>query len=262
MPDFSKLKLGKGPAWPQLLDKKRLKVADFASILPAAPDDQDYTKGITNWGMLDNDTLGDCTIADIIHGIQVWMTNVGVPWPTMDVLTQVALDYYEWWCGYVPGNPNTDNGGVIVDQLNRWLAKGFNYHKLMGYADPQITNLTHVAQSINLFGGVSIGLLLPVTAQNQEVWDIVGDPTDQESPAYPGSWGGHATYVPKYNSLSSGLSPTCITWSVLMPMTERFWLTYVDEVHALFGKMWMEKSVAPGGFDWTLMFKYLPQVGN
>jgi len=32
---------------------------------------RDWTKGITEWGMMMNDTLGDCTIAGVGHAVQV-----------------------------------------------------------------------------------------------------------------------------------------------------------------------------------------------
>ncbi len=83
------------------------------------------------------------------------------------------LTYYEQWVGYVAGNPSTDNGGIELDVLNDWQKQGFAGDTLMAFADPRPANLTEVHQSIALFGGVYIGLSLPLTAQTQDVWDVV-----------------------------------------------------------------------------------------
>ena len=47
-----------------------------------------------------------------------------------------------------------------------------------------------------MFGGVYIGLALPVTAQTQDVWDVVAG---GGANAKKGSWGGHCVFVPKYD---------------------------------------------------------------
>ena len=135
--------------------------------------------------MMLNDSLGDCTIAGVAHAVQVWTANNGsmvtVPNPTVE-------KYYEQWDGYVPGQPSTDQGGVELDVLNDWHKQGFDGNPLLAFADPKPANLTEVRQSIALFGGVYIGLSLPITAQTQEVWDVV---PKGGAKAKPGSWGGH-----------------------------------------------------------------------
>src|SRR5208337_5436095 len=118
-------------------------------------------------------------------------------------------------------------------------------HILLGFADPHPADLLAVRQAISLFGGVYIGLSLPLTAQNQPVWDVT-DPTDPG--AAPGSWGGHCVFVPKYDADSF----TCITWGGLQKMTTAFWMEYCDEAHALLSKDWLGAvgaMASPGGFD-------------
>ena len=52
----------------------------LASGLPPAPPAVDYTRGITDFGMMLNDRLGCCTIAAVGHGVQVWRLNAsGAP---------------------------------------------------------------------------------------------------------------------------------------------------------------------------------------
>jgi len=99
-----------------------------------------------------------------------------------------------------------------------------------------------VHQSIALFGGVYIGLALPITAQNQDVWDVV---PHGGANAKKGSWGGHCVFVPKYDQ--NGF--TCITWGQLKTMTLAFWKEYCDEAHALLSQDWLTAKGAPNGFN-------------
>jgi len=237
MIDHSKMKLGRKAI---KTDSRTLQLARYLTAkLPPPPPAADWTKGITAWGMMLNDTLGDCTIAGVGHAVQVWTANTGrpatVPDPTIE-------SYYEKWDGYVPGNPSTDQGGVELDVLNDWRQQGFAGHSLLAFADPKVANLAEVRQSIALFGGVYIGLALPISAQTQDVWDVV---KNGGANARPGSWGGHCVFVPKYD----GNTFTCVTWGQLKTMTVAFWKKYCDEAHALLGKNWLETKGSPAGFN-------------
>ena len=207
--------------------------------LPPPPPARDWTKGITGWGMMLNDTLGDCTIAGVGHAIQVWTANNG---GIKTVPDNAIESYYEKWDGYVPGNPNTDTGGIELDVLTDWQKQGFAGHTLTAFADPNVSNLDQIRHSIAMFGGVYIGLDLPLTAQTQEVWDVVAG---GGANAKKGSWGGHCVFVPKYDQHGF----TCITWGQLKTMTLAFWTQYVDEAHTLLGKDWLTSKGSVAGFD-------------
>jgi hypothetical protein len=237
MADHSKMKLGRKAI---KTDSRTLVFGRYLTpAIPPPPPTADWTKGVTAWGMMLNDTLGDCTIAGVGHAVQVWTANtasmVTVPDPTI-------LSYYEHWDGYVPSNPNTDSGGIELDVLNDWQKQGFAGNTLLAFADPKPANLVEVRQSIALFGGVYIGLNLPLTAQSQDVWDVV---PRGGAKAKPGSWGGHCVFVPKYDQHGF----TCITWGQLKTMTVAFWNKYCDEAHALLGQDWIAAKGAPSGFD-------------
>jgi hypothetical protein len=113
---------------------------------------------------------------------------------------------------------------------------------LLAFADPKPYKLVEIQQSIALFGGVYIGLALPLTAQSQDVWDVV---KGGGANARKGSWGGHCVYVPKYDA--NGF--TCITWGQPKTMTLAFWKKYCDEAHTLFGQDWLTAKGAPSGFE-------------
>ena len=239
MADHSNMKLGRKAV---ITDSRTLRLAKYISTgLPAPPPAKDWTKGIANWGMMLNDKLGCCTIAAAAHAVQVWSANTA---SEVTVPDAQVLQYYEQWDGYKPSEPNTDSGGVELSVLTNWQKSAFGTHKLVAFADPAFANLEQIRQAINLFGGVYIGVSLPATAQTQTVWDVV--PNGGES-AKPGSWGGHAVFVPKYDA--DGF--TCITWGELKTMTVAFWNEYVDEAHALLSHDWMAKKGSPSGFKLT-----------
>lgn len=246
MADHSKMRLGKRAP---RIDSRTLMLAKYMKDLPPPPESVDYTKGLTSFGMMMNDSLGDCTIAGCGHAIQIWTANQG---SESTVADSDVLAAYEAWDGYNPADPSTDQGGVEIDVLNDWRQNGLAGHKLLAYADPDPGNQVHVKQAIELFGGVYIGLQLPLTAQNQDVWDVVSESffgklksliIPEYSPSDPGSWGGHCVFVPQYDA--NGL--TCITWGALKRMTWAFWAKYCDESHALLSPEWVNNRQT--GFD-------------
>jgi hypothetical protein len=222
-------------------DTRTLRLARyFTEDLPSPPVAKDWSKGITSFGMMLNDQLGDCTIAGCGHAVQVLSANAGAE---ITVPDSAILAAYEQWDGYKPADPSTDQGGVELDVLTDWRKNGLAGHKLLAFADPEATNVIEIKQCIALFGGVYIGVSLPLTAQTQDVWDAVDDPGDGSAQA--GSWGGHCVFVCAYDS--DGL--TCITWGAQKKMTWTFWNEYVDEAHALLSADWLGANGAPSGFD-------------
>lgn len=239
MADHSKMKLGRKAI---RTDSRTLMLGNYLTpSLPPPPPTADWTKGVTGWGMMLNDQLGDCTIAGVAHAVQVWSANTG---NTITVADSIIQTYYQNWDGYVPGNPSTDSGGIELDVLTNWQKQGFSGHTLTAFADAKAPNLVEIRQSIALFGGVYIGLALPLTAQNQDVWDVV---SGGGAKAKKGSWGGHCVFVPKYDEKTF----TCITWGQLKTMTLAFWTKYCDEAHALLGQDWISAKGSPPGFDQT-----------
>jgi len=220
-------------------DSRTLKLGKYLQALPPAPKSRSWFHGVSSFGEMLNDQLGDCTIAACGHAVQIWSLNASgteITVPDSEIET-----IYEKWCGYVPGDPNTDNGGVELDVLGDWLHNGFAGHNLAAYASVNPANLGEVRQAINLFGGVYIGINLPLSAQNQNIWYPVSGPD-----SVPGSWGGHAVFVPAYGS--SGL--TAISWGEPLSMTNGFWTEYVEEVYALLSPVFIRSNTeAPSGFN-------------
>ncbi len=282
-------------------DSRTLKLARYlAPALPAPPAVVDYSMGISDWGMMLNDQLGCCTIAAVGHALQAWTRNaLG---RELTVPDSTILEYYEKWDGYNPANPATDQGGIELDVLNDWRQQSFDGQTLNAFAAVELANgdaengarANLIETAIWLFGGIYIGLELPLTAQTQDVWDI--DPSAASDESAPGSWGGHAVYVVGYEEQDSGFkiqnsrfktpesefaggdtgatvaaaggsaSPypgflTCITWGQLKKMTWAWFEKYCSEAYVLVSNDWLKTNgVSPSGLNLAALEKDLAAV--
>lgn len=227
------VKLGKSP---KRADEKLLKLSSYkTAALPAPPSTVQWGTHVPTFPMYDNDSLGDCTCAAVGHQLQVWTSNHGSIWtPTTKEVTDL---YWETGSG--------DTGRVETDVLNYWHNNGFGSRgdKLFGYVEVNPLNITEVKQAIWLFGGLYIGIALPLTAQQQSFWKVVPGPGSE-----PGSWGGHAVNVTAYCSSYVVVA----TWGMRMRMSWAFWKKYVDEAYALLSQDWANGTVkAPNGFNFS-----------
>lgn len=226
-----RFKLGRRPA---RFDSRTLRMERYLTpSAPAPPEAIYWSKGFPKWGMMLNDDLGDCTIAGLGHATQTWYLNTGVNVNLGRVTPSDAVikKGYEDFCGYNPADPNTDQGGVMLDVLNSYRQIGLGGDKPLAYAAVDVTNLTHVKQAIALFGGLYGGFNIPQSALDQndvgQTWTVV--PNDG------GIAGGHAVWIPDFNPLT----PICATWGMRQAMTWEFFLKYFDEGYAIFSPDWL-----------------------
>jgi hypothetical protein len=126
------VKFGAKPPRPEQI-RRTLKFKDYLGLaLPTPPLHVDWTRGFNwNWGMMLNDQLGICTEAKKGHALQIWTLCQNRMFTVAD---SVVLNAYEVDAGYVPGDPSTDSGEVIIDNLNGWRKNGFGGVSLMAYA--------------------------------------------------------------------------------------------------------------------------------
>ena len=215
--------------------------------LPTPPTTEDLGAKVTKLGMMDNDTVGDCTCACAGHMVQAWTANCG----NQVIIPDAAiLSAYEAVSGYVPGLPSTDVGANCEDVLAYWKNTGIGSHFIVGYASVDVTNQSQVEDSVYLFGGIYLGVNMPISAQNQTgpglVWDV--PPGGAIGDGEPGSWGGHAVPIVAYDA--AGL--TVITWGALQRMSWAFLTTYCDEAYAVLSQDWIETSgLSPDNFDFA-----------
>ena len=243
------MKLGR---LPKRNDKRNLKLKDYLSSLPAIPQSIDWSHGITDWEMFNNDTVGDCTCAGAAHLIMQWTANSGleiVPSPA-DVLSA-----YSAITGYNPNDPSTDTGANELDVLNYWRQNGIGNHKIGAYVSVDPSSIDHVKATVYLFGGMYIGVQLPNSAMNQtnakQVWDIVADDG--------GIDGGHCVEIVAYDA--NGL--TAVTWGALQKMTWRWWNKYVDECYAVLSNDFLcGNGLTSNGFALNALQQDLKEVSQ
>jgi len=239
---------------PQLRLSRYLKAG-----LPAPPTSCDYSPLATTAlsQMYDNDQLGDCVIAAGYHivGTESGNANGGKPFIATD--KQIIADYSAIG-GYVPGNPNTDQGCDIQTALNYWVSHGFaDGTKPLGWLAVDAGNPEEVKQAIYLFGGsLDIGVELPdawinpFPSSNGFIWDVAGDP-DQEN--------GHSIMSPGFNAVGYTKQGIIIaTWSLLGVITWAAVQKYL--VNAAGGELYVllmpdqiaaGQAKAPNGVAWA-----------
>jgi len=253
------MKLGKLPA-----DRTtpRLYLAKYLSpTLPPLPSTAfSWTRGKKDWGMLGNDELGLCVIAGIAHSIQVATLNTWNEKGDLLVTKEETVDYYSKWAGYVPGDPSTDNGAIIVDVLDRWMVDGFGMpgrplHKLGAFADVDASNLEHVLHAIHLLGPVAVGVQLPIAVQGAAEWTVT--PRRFDPRTWPGSWGGHDVTLTGFDQHARMVE--FISWGDVMRMSFDFFKAYVDEAHAQLLNGW---QYVPGMLDLPTLKADLAQLGK
>lgn len=183
-----------------------------------------------SWGMLANDQLGDCVIAMVLHSIMSFHLDAGTTPPAFT--DQDAISLYGI-CGYKPGDPSTDGGcdeSAVMQAWENGLAQTSDgvSHTIAGTVAIDPTDLVEMRVGIDEFGAVSLGVALPVTAQGQTEWDVVGDP--QKDPnSQPGSWGGHGIPAREYDQASFSV----VTWGSEILETVLFHQTYMQEAHVV-----------------------------
>lgn len=214
------------------------------SGLPPLPATVDYASGLpANLGMMLNDTLGDCTCAAVGHSEQIWTSNTQstMVTPTDDQIEQL----YEAVGGYIPGNPNTDNGANEQVVLSYWLNNPVDNNKLTAFIEINQADMANVKRCVWECGVVYIGFNVPnylmenLTAPGS-IWDV--DPNGDNSSA-----GGHAVIIVGY--LPNG-NLILVSWGSVYYMTPAFWNAQVDEAYALVNQDWVEKTgLTPAGLN-------------
>lgn len=198
-------------------------------------------------GMMLNDELGDCTCAAVYHLIQVWsfiITGQMVTAPD-----SVVLKAYEIIDGYVPGDPSTDQGGIMQHVMRYWVKKGVpmtnGVNKALAVVeiDPQVD--IDIANAIADCAGVNLGFNVPAYLMPDN-----GDPPPQLWDINPGAdntiIGGHDVIATGFNG---SMTLNVISWGErAYRMTKAFRDTFVTEAYAIANPAWINgRGTTPGG---------------
>lgn len=240
------MKLGKLPA---KFDGRTLKLSNYLDVPqlpPLPPEGSDWFSKVSQFNMGGNDTLGDCVIAGAAHMRQTWTANAGrreVITPDKSIITQ----YYKLTGGQ-------DTGLNMLQTLIHWRKYGLWGDKIAAFVSVNPRKLTQVAYANYLFGGVYLGMELPLAWQDAEVWDMPGGgPTGDGE---PGSWGGHCVAAGKVNA--DGV--TVSTWGTEILVTPAGML-YCDEAYCIISLDWFNTAhQTPTGLKWKELMADLGEV--
>lgn len=213
-------KLGKLPA---VKNSVSFRLRDYLSLtrLPVPPNIGGHKDLVTEHNMFGNDTVGDCTCADVGHATIYWNKEAG---KSVNITADYVLAMYSAITGYTPLKPETDTGANMADVAKYQQKTGLkdahgNYHKIGAYLAVTPGNFEELKQAIHLFGAVSIGWELPDSAQDQfgkQPWTVVKGARVE---------GGHDTlavaYDPEYLYV--------VTWGALQKVAWSFVSKYMDE---------------------------------
>jgi hypothetical protein len=245
--DHTTVKLGKKDA---RFDPRTLKFADFTTTY-VPPSSAAYGLGLT-YAMDGNDQYGDCGVAAFAHQVQVWNSLTDRSFAVGEAQCIAA---YEVLCpGFNPVTDANDNGTDLLTNCQYWKSHGiddpassYGRDQISAYMSVDPTNTMDVEQSIAQFGGLYLGVQLPISAQSQvgSLWTVTSGRN-----AEPGSWGGHAIPVISYDP-----DKLCVvTWGALQYMTWDFLYTYGDESYCLLSRNWFAgpasgSGLSPSGFS-------------
>lgn len=202
----------------------------------------DRATDVPQWPMYLNDQLGDCTIAGMGHLFGAMSVYGGHPFALFN--DSVIQSTYSAIGGYVPGQPNTDQGCAMPDVLKYMSSTGMTdeagkTHKVAAWAafgNP--TDATLLSQVLAIFGGVYLGINCPQSAEtefdNHQVWTYVTN-----SPIA----GGHAIAMHHRKPYGSQVGVFDFsTWGALQWATLSFISGYVEEAYVVITEDWIRTN--------------------
>lgn len=198
----------------------------------------------TSWGMLGNDTVGDCAEAGILHLIQGQSANTGNP---LSATTAQALALYSAVTGYNPNDPNTDQGTVLSTLLSYIQTNGVEMTdstgkvvtvEVVGSTSLDISSFAQMRYAAYTFGGGYLGINCPQECESDTTnWNF--------SPGLPIA-GGHC--IPQEGEGAEG--GKIISWGMVIPTSLGFLLSYLDEAYCVITKSWLNaQGKSPTGLD-------------
>ena len=206
----------------------------------SVPRSFDYSNRVKSYPMALNDTYGDCTLAGVIHMLQLAYAEIGEEfiYPGDEAVKE---EYFKLTGG-------ADAGCVERSVLETWMKDGLFGTKISAYAPVNIKNKNEMAAAIYLFGSVYLGVEMPSNAETQfeahQPWHIENF---AEQPS-----GGHCVVATGCNRFGIDI----ITWGATESMTWNWWNTYGSEAWVVIPEVFIELDHGP---VWNIDLKTLQE---
>lgn len=225
-----------------------LKLSKYTAALAPVPRKVywEYKVPLDLWGVLGNDTVGDCEIARIMHIIMLATAHTGT---MLKPTVEETLAVYSAVTGYDPkqtqpdGSNPTDNGANTPDVFNYWQNTGImisgKLNKIAGWVRVR-SDIESIKQAIWLFCAASLDI-----AVYQSMMDQFNGHQPWDAPAGD-LLGYHA--VPFFGFGSEGT--TGVTWGALQQMGWQTALQILQGAYAVITEDWITSTgKSPNGFD-------------
>lgn len=203
--------------------------------------------GISQWGMMLNDTLGCCAIASVGHAIMSMTQAAG---KLVQMTDAEVLKGYEAAGGYMPGQPDTDQGCLLSNVLLLWQINGYlaggSAHSIQAWVQIDIADLEAIQFAIARLGVVSAGVAMTETAQQEF---LMGEPWTTPTQDVEG---GHAIPLIGYD----GNSMAAVTWGRRQTLSYQWWETLGSEAYCL-----LDQDLAGAqGINWDALQAAMGEV--
>lgn len=225
IPHWSALKAMRGVAQPPIPEALswRKGMPAFLGAMGNAPDEDNPEIPV----------VGDCTNAGAGHLQQVWTFNAGGRMVTRPAMA--VIQGYEESCGYVLGDPATDNGGLLTTVLKYWMTTGMpnadgTREKILGFYRVDPREPEDVRRVIAECGGFYGGALIPASWSEVEQ----GQPWQADGPGVDGHCITGFGYDPE--------TILCHSWGFDIPTADGVFTRYFDELYAVVSAEWIEKT--------------------
>jgi hypothetical protein len=206
--------------------KPRVKLT--AAMVPEAaynpPPAVDYYSKVpaSSWGMDGNDTVGDCTCAEVDHTTKARQVAAGNREVTSTAGEVLAA--YAAITGWNPKDPSTDQGAVMQDVRSYWQKHGVTLggasDKILLFAEVDHRDLMLIRWCVARFGAVGLGVNFPASAMDQfntgKPWSVVRGSQIE---------GGHAVSMIGYDAQYAYV----VTWGQVQKVEWAWLVAYLEE---------------------------------
>lgn len=218
---------------------------DKATTWPAVPaQGWEFAVNAADWGMLGNDTVGNCAEAGILHLVQAQSANAGIP---LHSTTGQAVALYSAVTGYNPSDPSTDQGTALTDLLTYIQKNGLEMLdvngktvtvEVVGSASLDISSISQMRYASYALGGAYLGINCPEQCEEDTSnWNF--------GPGLPIA-GGHC--IPRVGEGAAG--GKIVSWGMVIPFSNPFWASYGDEGYVVLTKAFLNaQGKSPSGLD-------------